>query len=266
MADTDFCINHLKRKLAKGEVAASMIVRMARGPEIGRIAAGAGMDTLYVDLEHCSLSIETTSSICIAAQDAGVTPLVRVPRISSDMIGRVLDGGAMGIIAPHIGSADDARRVVRLARFAPLGERSVASNSPQLRYRSVSLVEAARILNAETLVGVMVEGLQALEAIDEIAAVEGVDLLLIGAGDLSTEMGIPGQMTDPRMVQAVERIIDACVRHGKACGLGGLGGHPDLLKKFVQRGARYVSTGSDLGFLQAAIAQKARFVRDAAAG
>src|SRR4029077_255810 len=113
--------NHVKEKLGRGEVVASMTVRLIRGIEIARIAKTAGFDSLYVDLEHASFSLDTAGQICIAALEAGITPLVRVPGIAE--VSRVLDGGALGVIAPHVQSADDARAYVAAAKFPPLGHR-----------------------------------------------------------------------------------------------------------------------------------------------
>jgi len=111
--------NTLREKLALGQVVSSMTVRLVRTAEIARIARSAGFDSIYVDLEHCSFSLDDTSRICMACLDAGVTPLVRVPANTPEYIGRVLDGGALGIIAPHVRNAQEARDVVRAARFAP---------------------------------------------------------------------------------------------------------------------------------------------------
>src|SRR5215472_17532200 len=128
--------NHVKDKLGRGEVVASMTVRLVRGVEIARIAKTAGFDSLYVDLEHSSFSLETTGQICIAALQAGIAPFVRVPALTSDYVSRVLDGGALGIIAPHIRSAEDARAVVAAAKFPPVGERSNPGGLPHLHYRT----------------------------------------------------------------------------------------------------------------------------------
>src|SRR4029077_19909083 len=103
----DVLRNHVKEKLGRGEAVASMTVRLIRGIEIARIAKTAGFDSLYVDLEHSSFSLETTGQICMAALEAGITPLVRVPSVAQ--VSRVLDAGALGVIAPHVQSADDAR-------------------------------------------------------------------------------------------------------------------------------------------------------------
>lgn len=254
--------NHLKDKLARGEVAASMTVRLVRGPEIARIAATAGFDSLYVDLEHCTFSLDTTSQICLACLDQGVTPLVRVPANTPDYITRVLDGGAQGVIAPHVRSAEDARAVVRAARFQPLGERSANGQLPHMNYRSLPAAQANPLMNDTTLVVLMMEAVEALERVEEIAAVDGVDMLLIGTNDLTAEWGIPGKYDDPRVDQAYARTLEACRRHGKHVGVGGLASRPDLVARYVQMGARYVSTGTDLGFLLAAASGKAKAVAD----
>src|SRR5579864_8458367 len=114
--------NHVKEKLARGEVVASMTVRLLRGIEIARIAKTAGFDSLYVDLEHSSFSLESMGQICMAALEVGITPFVRVPGLAD--VQRILDAGALGIIAPHVSSATEARDYVKAAKYPPLGERS----------------------------------------------------------------------------------------------------------------------------------------------
>ena len=135
MQISDILRNNVKEKLARDEVVASMTVRLVRNVEIARIARTAGFDTLYIDLEHSSFSIETCGQICIAAMEAGIAPFVRVPANTPDYISRVLDGGALGVIAPHVHSAAEAHAVVRAAKFLPLGERSNAAGLPHLHYR-----------------------------------------------------------------------------------------------------------------------------------
>jgi 4-hydroxy-2-oxoheptanedioate aldolase len=252
--------NHLKEKLARGEVAASMTVRLVHGIEIARIAKTAGFDSLYVDMEHSSLSFAATSQICMAALQAGVTPLVRMPGV--DEVQRVLDGGALGIIAPHVRTADEARHYVRAAKYPPLGERSNAGPLPQLQYRSLPIAEANAAVDAATMVVVQFESDEALTNTDRILAVEGVDMVLIGTNDLLADWGIPGQYDDERVRKAYEITIAACRRHGKHAAVGGLTTRPNLVADFVRMGARYVSTGTDLGFLLGACTAKAKDVRD----
>jgi 2-keto-3-deoxy-L-rhamnonate aldolase RhmA len=252
--------NHVKEKLLRGEVIASMTVRLVRGVEIARIAKTAGFDSLYVDMEHASFSLETAGQICMAALEAGVTPFVRVPGVAE--VSRVLDAGALGIIAPHVRSAEEARDYVRATKFPPLGERSAAGPLPHLHYRSFPAAGADAALNAATTLMVQFESEQALLKADEIAAVEGVDMVMIGSNDLLADWGIAGQYEHPRLREAYAKTIAACRKHGKHVGVGGLASRPQLAADFVRLGARYVSTGTDLGFLLAACSAKAKEVRD----
>ena len=256
----DILRNGVKDKLARDEVVASMMVRLVRGVEIARIAKTAGFDTFYIDMEHCSFSLDAVGQICMAALEIGIPAFVRVPANSSEYISRVLDGGAVGVIAPHVRSAAQACEVVRHARFAPQGDRSANGGLPHLQYRSFPTVEANLALNRQTMVIVMMEAAEALERVEEIAAVDGVDMLLVGTNDLTAEWGVPGQYDDPRVAAAYERTIAACRAHGKHVGIGGLASRPDLVEKFVRLGARFVSTGTDLSFLVAAAAAKAQAV------
>src|ERR1700720_3815627 len=171
--------NIVKEKLARGDVVTSMTIRLVRGVEIAQMAATAGFDMIYVDLEHSTLTLEATGQICQAALSAGVTPMVRLPANTPEYIQRVLDGGALGIIAPGVQSADEARAVVRAAKYAPLGERGAGGALPHLEYRSFPTAEANAAINDATMVIVQFESAEAVEKADEIAAVEGVDMVLI---------------------------------------------------------------------------------------
>jgi 4-hydroxy-2-oxoheptanedioate aldolase len=258
----DILRNNVKDKLARDELVASMTVRLVRTIEIARIARTAGFDTLYVDLEHSSISLEACSQICMAALEAGIAPFVRVPANTPDYIARVLEGGALGIIAPHVHSAEAAKEVVRAAKFPPLGERSNASGLPHLQFRSSPVAEAYAALNAATMIIVQFESAAALARTEEIVAVEGVDMVLIGLNDLLADWGIPGEYDHPRVREAYAGTIAACRKKGKHCGVGGLATRPDLVAEFVKMGARYVSTGTDLGFLMGACAARAKEVRE----
>jgi len=254
--------NHMKEKLARNEVVASMTVRLCRTIEIAQIARTAGFDTLYVDMEHNTLTVGETCQICIAAQQIGITPLVRVPANSPEYICRVLDGGAMGVITPHVRSAAEAREMVKLVKFAPMGERSAGGALSQYQYRSFPLAETNAAMNDATSLVLMMETVAALENVEEIMAVDGVDMMMIGSNDLCNEMGITGQFDSPKLRDAFERTIAAARKHGKHVGVGGLASRNDLMTQFVSMGARYVSTGTDMAFLMAECARKAKFVGD----
>jgi 2-keto-3-deoxy-L-rhamnonate aldolase RhmA len=259
---SDIVRNTFKEKLARGEVAASMTVRLVRGIEVVRIAKTAGFDMVYVDLEHSSFSIETTSQICMAALDVGIAPFVRVPANTPEYISRVLDGGALGIIAPDVRSADEARSVVAAAKYPPVGARGAAGSLPQLQFRSFPSAEANAAVNDATMVIVQFESAEAVAKAEEIVAVEGVDLVLIGTNDLLADMGIAGQFEHDKVREAYAKTIGACRKHGKHVGVGGLASRPKLVAEFVKMGARYASTGTDLVFLLTEATQRAKQVRD----
>ena len=256
---TETVRNSLKERLARGEVASSMTVRLSRSVEIAQVAATAGFDSLYIDLEHSSLSLETTSQICCAALTCGIAPLVRVAQV--ELIQRVLDGGALGVIIPDVRTAAQAQEAVRAAKYPPQGERGFASVLAQLQYRTVPTRELYTAVNAATMVIVQFESAEAIDRADEILAVDGVDMALFGTNDLTADMGIPGDYENPKVHDAYKRAIAAAKKHGKHVGVGGLAGKPKLTAEFVKMGARYVSTGTDLGFLLNAATAQAKQVR-----
>lgn len=247
--DNSTLTNPLLDKLRAGKVVGIMSVRFARGVEIAHLARAAGFDALYVDLEHSTLSIDDASQICIACLGAGVTPLVRVPVIDAAHVSRLLDGGAMGIIGPHVSDAAQARRLVELCKFPPVGHRSAVAWLPQLGYRSFEPRQVADTLNRTTAVIAMIEDAQALENVESIAAVDGVDVLLVGSSDLSANLGLSAEDGASGLDAAFAAVIDACRKYGKVAGVGGLARKPALLARYVDRGARLVSMGTDLAFL-----------------
>lgn len=253
--------NRLKTLLARGELATSMIVRHARSAEIALVAYTAGYDALYVDLEHSPLTLETVSNICIAATGHGVTPLVRVPGHDAALIARVLDSGAMGVIVPGIEDSNQALEVVENALFPPQGRRSITSGLPQLRFNP-STPQTLEEVNKATLVAVMIETPNALKNAEAIAAVPGIDLLHIGLHDLSASLGLQDRPASAVMQDILLPVITAAQRQGKHVGVGGATGDRDLLKALVDAGVRYVSVGSDIGFLLAAASERGQSVRD----
>ena len=151
---------------------------------------------------------------------------------------------------------------MRAAKFPPLGERSAAGPLPHLHYRSFPAGEVDAALNDATLLMVQFESEEALARAEEIAAVGGVDMVMIGSNDLLADWGLPGQYDHARLREAYAKTIAACRKHGKHVGVGGLSSRPELAAEFVRMGARYVSTGTDLGFLLAACTAKAKEVRE----
>jgi 2-keto-3-deoxy-L-rhamnonate aldolase RhmA len=163
---------------------------------------------------------------------------------------------------PHVENAEAAREVVQACRFAPRGARSVAGNWPHLGYAAWPAEQVRRLLDEKTTVIVMLETPQAVERAAEIAAVPGVDILHIGSTDLCDALGVPGQFGHPDVEKAFRRVIDACRANGKIAGAGGLGSAPDVTKKVLQMGVRFITAGNEWAFMMTAARQRAAALRE----
>jgi 2-keto-3-deoxy-L-rhamnonate aldolase RhmA len=252
--------NPARERLRKGEVALGCGVRLARTVEIAKVMAISGYDWLFIDMEHGSIDLDIACQMAVAALDAGIAPIPRAPSGEFSIATRLLDGGAAGIVIPHVDTAEEAREIVDRLKYPPQGHRSVAGAMAQLGYRPMPLGEATRIVNAETLIVVMIETPRAVENAEAIAAVPGIDVLLIGTNDLSMELGVPGGLGDPKVVAAYERVIAACKRHGKHAGLGGVYTE-DLMRQYIGMGARFVLGGNDFSFVLSGAQARSKFVR-----
>lgn len=253
--------NRMKQRMEAGGLAVGMIVRLMRGVEIAAIAKSAGFDCIYIDLEHCSFSLETVSQICMTATALGITPLVRVPGLNAADIGRTLEAGAQGVILPHLETRADAVALVDAAKFPPMGSRSLLGPNPHTLFRVGPAAETMQAMNDATLVTGMIESVTAVANADDIAAVDGLDMLLIGTNDLCNSLGVPGQLDHPQVREAYAHVAAACRRHGKRLGVGGLNSRPELAKEMIALGASYVSAGSDTGFLMSAATATAKTFR-----
>jgi 4-hydroxy-2-oxoheptanedioate aldolase len=253
-------LNAAKQRLLNGDIALGLGLWLARTPYIARIAKETGHDWLYIDMEHSGMSIETALDICAAALDAGVAPIVRVPGHEHFHASRVLDGGAMGIQVPHVNTAEAARRAVINCKFPPIGHRSMWGTCPQVGFQPIPADEMARILNENTLVSVMIETPEAVDNLEEIAAVDGVDVVHIGTNDLLAEMGLHGQFDHPKVEEAYRRLTRACKANGKFAGMGGIR-DIKLMQKYIKMGVRWLTSSNDLAYLVAGATERAHQLR-----
>ena len=180
------------RRIRDGRLTLGLGVHHLRGAAVPLLAKAAGYDFLFIDAEHGAISTPEISQICLAALPAGVVPIVRICAGALDEGTRALDNGALGIVVPHVDTADQARRLVEAFRFAPMGQRSTGGSNAAFGYRPPPAAEAQKVLNAELLIVPMIETPEAIDNAEAIAAIPGIDALLIGSNDLALEMGIPG--------------------------------------------------------------------------
>lgn len=245
-------------RLAANQIAAGLVVAYSRTPAIARIAAGAGFHWLFLDLEHGQAGLDLATQTCVAALDVGITPFVRVPANEPAWIGRALDGGAVGIVVPHIDTPEDAVRAVDAARFAPIGTRSLSGLLPQLGYQSLPAPEVMRQADALTFLVGIIETKEAVEQIDAIAATPGLDALQVGTTDLSVSLGVPGEVDHPKVQDAVRKTIAACRHHRKVPAVGGAY-REDAMRLYAGLGIRLMLVGNDLSLLLGALRERGTF-------
>lgn len=240
--------NHIKRKMGAGQVVLGFGVYHLRTSATGLLAAATDHDWLFLDMEHGAFSLHEVTQICAAALPTGVTPIVRVSGSALDEGSRALDGGAMGIVVPHVDTVAQARRVADAFRYPPHGHRSWGGPPVTFGFRAPGNAEAQAATDPEILVIAMIESAEAVVNAAAIAAVDGIDLLFVGASDLTADMGISGQTQHPRLIEAFETVRSACAASGKILGMGGIY-DPVAAGIYMRFGPKFILTGADHTYL-----------------
>ncbi|KXJ84681.1 HpcH/HpaI aldolase [Microdochium bolleyi] len=252
--------NSLLDRAAANKVCKAFGIRLVTNPQVVQLAHNGGFDALFIDLEHSSLSLDDAGHHCAAALHIGITPFVRVPyQCGNGFVQRVLDGGAMGVVFPHIHTAEDAIAAVSISKYpqpnGPVtnGTRSMTGQLPLFGLRPTPVATIVSETNARgSSVILMMETASSIANVDAIAAVPGVDVLLIGSNDLSIELGVPGAFRSAAFQDALRRVSAACRAHGRIFGLAGIYGDAELHRWTLgELGARFILGQQDSGFLAA---------------
>ena len=226
-----------------------LAIRSGRTADVVRVAKSTGHHAVMVALEHSTMPLDVAASLCATAGDLGLFPFVRVRERDYGALGPLLDGGAQGIVAPRVETAAQAANIARACRFAPRGQRSQLATVPLVGMRPTPAATLNPALDDATVVQVLIETPAGVASADEIAAVDGVDMLAFGANDFTAELGAPGRYTDHRVTEAVAALAEACKRHGKPLMVGGVK-DPDSLAIYLKMGAaRCYFCGNDTTFL-----------------
>lgn len=244
-------------RLRAGEPVLSLGVRHARTPDIARLAHGAGYGVIWIDLEHSAMPVDAAAQIAATATDLGLAAWVRTPERDLGTIGRLLDGGATGIIAPKVESAAEARGVAQACRFAPRGVRSAIALLPQFGFRRMPAVELARRADDGVVVQILIESAAGIAQADAIAAVDGVDLLAIGMNDLTADLGCPGEIGHPAVQDACARVAAAARTHGKLAVCGGVADGAAFRRVLAGGFAPLVFAAIDTDLIAAGLAARA---------
>lgn len=210
----------IKEKLLSGQKVYGSMVRLQRNPAISFFARNAGLDFLLYDCEHGHYNFETLHDIFATGNAMGFDSFVRVAELSKDWISRTLDSGATGIMVPMTETPEQAKEIVRWAKFAPIGDRGYGSGLAHSNYQSGGKhVDVMAAQNARVVVIAQIETALGVDNAEAIAATEGIDVLLIGPNDLSISLGIPGDLMNPIELDAIAKVAAACKKHGKSFGL-----------------------------------------------
>lgn len=239
--------NRLRASLQAGQLCVGTMLVDVRQPSIMSILANAGFDFVLIDNEHGQFGIETIADLSRAARSEGVTPIVRVPELTYTAVAQSLDGGGQGIMLPRVTAAEQVRECLRYMKYAPEGKRGAVLARTHTAFRTGPLLETLAALNRESFLVVQVETAEAVERLDEILPIPGVDAALVGPTDLSVSLGVGGQMEHPVLVEAIERTLAACTRHGVVPAI-----HTNdtaLTAAWARRGMRMVSINSEVGLL-----------------
>lgn len=243
--------NYALQKLRAGEVAVGTFVMEFATVGLPRTVASTGMDFLVLDLEHSGHGREMLRSVLSAARSAPIAPFVRVPSVDPHAVSLALDLGALGVIVPRVESPEEAGVVVAAAHYPPGGRRGFGIL--YVDEHDGDVAGYMRDANREIAVIVQIESAGALERVDEIAAVEGVDALWVGQYDLTASLGIPGDFDHPRFLEALAAVVAACRQQGKAAAMAT--DDLDHAKRLLDQGFRCLAYGHDLTLYRRALSE-----------
>ncbi len=243
--------NQVKHKLKAGETVLGTMMFEFATTGVARLAAVAGAEFAVYDMEHTGWNIETIRMLVATTPRSELVPIVRIPACEYHFVARVLDAGAMGIMVPMVESEEQARLLVNSAMYPPVGRRGAAFTIAHDDYRNDPIPDVIRSANEEVLLIAQIETVKGLDNVEQIASVSGIDVLWIGLFDLTSSMGIPGQLQHPDTLSAIQRVLSACRTHNKI---------PAVLVTSIpegqaqlQAGFKMVAYGGDLWIYQSAL-------------
>lgn len=231
--------NRMKEKLRAGEPAFGVSV-MIPSPQIVEMVAAAGFDWVLLDCEHGTLTLESVELMAMAAEASGITAIARPVTRSAEHILQVLDRGVSGVQVPHVNTAAQAREVLAAVKYHPAGRRSLAAGTRAAVYDSHGgLADYVKAANEQTLIAVQIEDQEAIDNIDELLAVEDIDVFFIGPSDLSQSMGHPGNPKAPVVAEAIDTSFRKMLAAGRTPGTPAVA---ENVRDVLDKGVRYIYT------------------------
>lgn len=233
--------NELRRKLQSGQPVVGCFVGYPSAETV-ELCGLLGFDFVMIDAEHGSMTTESAYHMVLAAEASGTTPLIRAPENNAAAILRHMDIGAAGVMVPQVNSAAEARAVVEAVKYHPHGRRGLGPVRAAGFGVGATLRDYAAAANEETLVICQVEHIAAVEALPEILAVPGIDVLFVGPSDLAQSMGYPGQLDHPEVLAAIERVVATCAGHDVV--LANIAGTAEQANRLIAQGFRMIGASA----------------------
>ncbi len=251
--------NRVKQVLAEGQtVVGTMIIEM-RTPEVARLLAASGFDFIFVDMEHSAYSLESLTEIVRTGKAVGLTCLARIADPQYHLVARTLDSGAQGLLIPRVETRETVENIVRFAKYPPLGERGFGIRSVVGDYEKLSVRDRMEEQNEDTMLIPQIEKVNAIENIEDLVSVKGVDAALIGPQDLSVSLGVPGEHRHPKIIDAIGKVVEACKKYGVASGI-----HTPNMEDLLywrDRGMTMLTYSTEAAFMQSAALQAVAEIR-----
>lgn len=245
-------MEHIKQKLAAGEmVLVSGMGRVLHQNLLQILGIQGGFDGVWFDHEHVGFSMENLEVATLAIRSVGMENFVRIAPTDYALVTRCLEAGAGGMMAAQIHSAEQAEEFVTWTKFAPRGCRGLNTSGYDGGFASLAPAEFCKIANEKTFLAIQIETLGALEECDQIAAIDGVDLLFVGPSDLSQSLGVTGDFFNPKCLEAIDRVSAACRNHGKTWGA--VCASPEHADMMTEKGCLMLSPSSDTKIINAGV-------------
>ena len=222
-------------------------------PGIPIILKNAGCQFIIFDMEHGGLSLEQFKTLAIISNANSISPLIRIPEVNYNYVARALDLGAAGIMAPMVNTYEEALNIVQSSKYPPNGVRGAGFGFAHDNYKNESPLSYINSANSNLINIIQIESKQALENIEEIAAVNGVDCLWVGHFDLTNFLGIPGQFSSDIYLNSIKRVVDAATVNKKSLGI--MVNNQDELKMYSDLGFNMIAVGTEMSILSRSISQ-----------
>jgi 2-keto-3-deoxy-L-rhamnonate aldolase RhmA len=250
--------NRVKQALKRGEPVVGTMVSEARSPGFIWVLANAGFDFVFIDMEHGTYDLPTVSDMIKVARLAGTVPLVRVPDLAYHLAAQPLDAGAMGLMLPRVETREQVEQFVSFVKYPPMGERGASAGRAHTDYGAPGPQELVQHMNEHTLVILQIERKRAIDDIDQLLSVPGVDVALIGPFDLTISLG-EQNVGAPAVSAAIDRVVESARAHNVASGIHT--GDPNVVLEWHRRGMTMLTCNSDIGMITAGAHQTVRALR-----